>query len=152
MRKPNRRPNTTCDLCGRPIYRRPSTLALNAGKFCSRACRNHVHRSHGPRGPNPKLQGANNPAWKGGVTLKRAKGNYGGVRHVRCPTAFLPMARKDGYIAEHRLVVARATGRLLASTEAVHHINHDPSDNRLENLMLFPSNAEHKRFEAGARP
>ena len=31
-----------------------------------------------------------NPAWKGGVTLKRPKGNYKGVRYVRAPIWALP--------------------------------------------------------------
>ena len=31
------------------------------------------------------------------------------------------MARKDGYIMEHRLLVAKAMGRLLKRTEVVHH-------------------------------
>ena len=50
LRKPPcRRPNTTCDLCMACIYRRRSTLAANAGKFCSRACRNKVHCTIGPK-------------------------------------------------------------------------------------------------------
>jgi len=31
----------------------------------------------------------------------------------------------------------------------VNHINHDPRDNRPENLELYPSNGDHKRGEAG---
>ena len=148
-KEPRRIPNTTCDLCGRPIYRRPSTLARNAGKFCSRSCRNKVHKNSGPRGTNPKLSGQNNPAWKGGVTWKRPKGNYKGVKYVRCPIGFLQMARKDGYIMEHRLVMAQYLGRLLTKMEVVHHIDHNPSNNLITNLMLFESNAKHKRAEAG---
>ena len=147
MKEPNRKPNTVCDLCGRPIYRRPSTLARNAGKFCSHACRNKIYRNTGPRGPNPNLAGPNNPAWRGGVTWKRPKGNYRGVKYVRCPTEFLPMARKDGYIMEHRLIMARHLGRLLDQTEVVHHIDHDPANNSIENLLLFKSNGKHKRYE-----
>src|SRR6202008_5007409 len=109
----NRRPNTTCDLCERPIYRRKSTLARNAAKFCSHSCRNKIYRNTGERGPNPRLAGANNPAWKGGVTFKRTHGNYQGVKYVRCPSEFLPMARTDGYVMEHRLVMARSLGRFL---------------------------------------
>jgi hypothetical protein len=60
---------------------------------------------------------------------------------------FLAMARKDGYIMEHRLIMARHLGRVLSRTEVVHHINHDPQDNRIENLELFSSNSEHKRIE-----
>jgi hypothetical protein len=99
-----------------------------------------------------KMRGANNPAWKGGVTLNRSKGNYRGAQYVRSPPEFLPMARPDGYIAEHRLVVARALGRLLTSRETVHHINHDPRDNRVENLMLFKSHQDHMLFEAHGSP
>lgn len=57
------------------------------------------------------------------------------------------MARTDGYVMEHRLVVANALGRPLVRTECVHHINHDPLDNRLENLELFASNRDHKLYE-----
>ena len=149
QRERSRKPNTTCDLCGRPIYRRPFTLALNAGKFCSRSCRNKTHKNTGERGPNPKLSGPNNPAWKGGVTWKRPKGNYKGVKYVRCPMDFLPMARKDGYVMEHRLVMAQSLGRCLLRTEVVHHIDHNPAHNWRENLLLFSSNGEHKRKEVG---
>ncbi|MCK4668244.1 hypothetical protein KAU33_15945 [Candidatus Dependentiae bacterium] len=31
----------------------------------------------------------------------------------------------------------------------VHHINHDPSDNKLENLALFLNNQIHKLHESG---
>ena len=149
-RKPaNRRPNTSCDLCGKGIYRRPSTLARNAGKFCSHSCSSKVygfpeeHRGPGARG----RKGSANPSWKGGVTYKRAKGSYSGVRYVRCPEEFLVMARKDGYVMEHRLVVAMEIGRPLTRTEVVHHIDHQPSNNSVMNLMLFHSNGEHKRYE-----
>jgi hypothetical protein len=88
------------------------------------------------------------PEQSGGVTLKRTHGNYQGVRYVRCPTEYSPMARKDGYIMEHRLIMAQSIGRLLTKTEVVHHIDHNPSNNCINNLMLFASNAEHKAHEA----
>jgi hypothetical protein len=59
------------------------------------------------------------------------------------------MARKDGYVMEHRLVMAKKLGRLLSRTEVVHHIDHNPSNNQEQNLVLYPSNAVHKRAEGG---
>lgn len=99
-----------------------------------------------------RMTGPSNPAWKGGRTYRNRKGAYANqpIKYVRCPPEFLSMARKDGYVMEHRLLVAQVVGRCLTRTEVVHHINHDATDNRLANLMLFRSNAEHKKFEHGA--
>ncbi len=146
---PQRRPNVSCDLCGARMYRRPSTLAMNARKLCSTACRNKVYIRTGPRGPNPKLQRERNPAWKGGVTFKRNKGNYIGPKYVRCPLEFAAMARTDGYVMEHRLVVARWIGRPLTRIEAVHHEDHDTRNNTRANLSLWPNNQTHKLAEHG---
>lgn len=94
------------------------------------------------------MSGAQNPAWKGGATYKRAHGNYRGVKYVRCPPEFLPMARGDGYVTEHRLVMAKSLGRCLSRTEVVHHRDHNPANNSQANLELFPSNRAHKLAEA----
>jgi hypothetical protein len=148
-----RNPNTTCDRCAKPIYRRASTQARNATKTCSHRCQNlmlgcsHLHQ---PEVVAKRLMvGAKNPAWKGGVTLKRPKGNYRGVRYVRAPPWALPMARKDGYIMEHRLVMALRCGFLLTRTEVVDHQDHNPANNEPTNLLLYPTNGDHKRGEAG---
>jgi len=99
-----------------------------------------------------RMTGETNPAWKGGLTYRNRKGAYANqsIKYVQCPQHLLSMARKDGYVMEHRLVVALAMGRPLTRSECVHHINHDATDNRLPNLMLFKTNGEHKAFEHGA--
>lgn len=148
QKKPNRRTNVTCDLCGKGMYRRRSTLAMNAGKYCSRACRNRAHPL--PDGRNfPVMVGPENPAWKGGVTYFKKKGNYKNIRYRRAPEWARPMARADGYIMEHRLVMAQRVGRLLNRSEVVHHRDHDPANNHPANLELWPSNATHKSAEHG---
>jgi hypothetical protein len=99
--------------------------------------------------PRKANYGPRNGSWKGGVTYFKRHGNYTGVRYVRAPAWALPMARKDGYIMEHRLVMAQMCGRLLTRTEVVNHIDHNPANNDPGNLELWPTNADHKRGEVG---
>lgn len=153
---------TTCAECGRKFETWPRTLRRVKSPTCSRQCngkaRGREWATHGAKGYAARtresrarsvLRGELNPAWKGGVTYKRAKGNYVGPRYVRCPLDLLMMARSDGYVMEHRLVMARWIGRALTRTECVNHVNHNPRDNRRENLDLWPTNGAHKRGEVG---
>lgn len=55
-----------------------------------------------------------------------------------------PLARADGYVHEHRLVVWDA-GLLTEPSLQVHHRNGDKQDNRIENLQVLTA-AEHSRL------
>jgi Mor family transcriptional regulator len=72
-------------------------------------------------------------AWKGGH-VKIGEG-YVGI-WVAPDDPLASMRLREGYVLEHRLVMARHLGRPLTRTETVHHINGDKTDNRLENLQL----------------
>ena len=69
-----------------------------------------------------------------------------GYVYIRAPDH--PCAGKDGYVAEHRLVMEAHLGRYLQASEVVHHINGVKNDNRIENLELKDfgeHTAEHNR-------
>lgn len=83
--------------------------------------------------------GAGHTGWKGGVRIVK------GYRYLHRPGH--PMATVQGYVAEHRLVMAEAVGRMLDPQEVVHHVDGDPLNNERANLELFATNADHLRHE-----
>lgn len=71
----------------------------------------------------------------------------GGYRVIFWPGH--PLARRHGYVSEHRLVAYEA-GLPVTCETVIHHKNGDRLDNRLENLeVLTPS--EHSRLHWAMR-
>lgn len=94
--------------------------------FVSRVMRNHNIKPHDARHEN-------HPMWKGGRTID----SHGYARLWVPPADPLKcMALSDGYVLEHRYVMAKHLGRPLERYETIHHINGKRDDNRLENLQL----------------
>ncbi len=83
--------------------------------------------------------GEKSPSWRGG----RVKDKYG---YILIYKPNHPFAMYKKYVYEHRLIIEKQIGRYLKSTEIVHHINSNCSDNRIENLKLFSSNIEHLNY------
>ena len=54
-----------------------------------------------------------------------------------------PNSSKQGYVAEHRLLIENKINRYLKFEETVHHINGNRLDNSIENLELFKTRGEH---------
>jgi predicted RNA-binding Zn-ribbon protein involved in translation (DUF1610 family) len=79
------------------------------------------------------LTGERHGSWKGGRSVTGS-----GYVQVLIPRddPFAEMRASNGYVLEHRLVMARALGRPLKPSETVHHINGDSADNRIGNLQL----------------
>lgn len=156
-----------CAVCRVEVWKQDCWLKRVQNPTCSKKCNGvlrgeewakHAHKGRAAWGPEAvescrrKLSGENNPAWKGGVTYMNKHGNYKPIKYVRCPRKFLAMSRKDGYVMEHRLIVAAALDRPLIRSETVHHEDHNPQNNRIENLSLFLSNRDHKLYEAHGTP
>lgn len=80
------------------------------------------------------------PHWKGG--LKKRKDGYILV-HLQAHHSL--RNGKPGYVLAHRLAMELHLGRNLTNDEVVHHLNEDPSDNRIENLAIM-TQSEHARL------
>lgn len=76
---------------------------------------------------HPSMQGKKHPHWKGGVEITH------GYRWIMCKEH--PKNNK-GKVVEHRLIMEKHLGRILESSEIVHHINGNKLDNRIENLEI----------------
>ncbi len=80
-----------------------------------------------------KLGGVFSSNWKGGHFI-----DSNGYLLIRTYPGdlFFSMVNIEGYIFEHRLVMAKSLGRCLKPSEIVHHKNGIRLDNRLENLEI----------------
>ena len=110
----------TCVWCQTPFMGIRKTT-----KFCSTLCADKS-KSQKMMGKNP-FEGKHPPNFKGLIMVH-------GYRYIYSPNH--PMAGKNHYVAEHRLVAAQMIGRLLEASELVHHRNGNRNDNRPENLVI----------------
>ena len=79
--------------------------------------------------------------------MKRGEGRYVNAHgYVLLYKPDHPRAHTmKGYVMEHRYLMEQQIGRYLRADEHVHHLNHDRSDNRLENLLIVDP-VEHAQY------
>ena len=121
---------SVCEWCDKPVTR----MGKKTGKpwrFCSHSCRGAYGKSHAR-----DMSGPNNPRYNGGFSKSDG-------RTVVC-------TRDGGFVFWYRIVIEDAIGRPLTPEEIVHHINGDPTDDRLENLELT-TRAEHASMHLDER-
>jgi hypothetical protein len=120
--------NISCKKCGKVFYVKKH--ALKTKKYCSRSCR-FADRAFWDLNKKEKCH-----LWKGGKTKING--------YILTRDDNHPFSTKNGkYVLEHRLVMEKAIGRYLTSTEDVHHLNGIKNDNRPENLIIVTHGAKH---------
>jgi len=125
-----------CEKCGNERWIYLSDYKRGACKFCHKCSVTLIGRAHKhftwSESRKDTIRGERNPRWKGGKT------KYLGYIfiHLQPNDFFYSMTGENGYVREHRLVMAKHLGRCLQSWEIVHHINGVKDDNRIENLRI----------------
>lgn len=147
--KSKRQVITNCSYCGKEVVRFLSAYKHATTHFCNKSC----HRSFKNGIENPlrdrsgeknSMFGKHPTAWNKGLIGEESHNWKGGIT-----------TRKDGYVRirinKKRYLLHRfLKGVHLIKGKVVHHLDSNPSNNSLENLMVFDSQAEHVKYESNA--
>jgi HNH endonuclease. len=111
-----------CQCCGKSFSVRPYRAEI--AKYCSRSC---LAKVHFPQFAEHRWKPMGKP-----------------------PRKYKQMKIDGKEVRVHRYLMEQHLGRKLSRDEHVHHINGDPLDNRIENLMVL-KNGDHQRLELSER-
>lgn len=131
-----------CVICGKERWVNLSNNKNNLKSLKCLSCAGRI--SFAKRSPVPKRCGKANHFWKGG----RHKQSEGYILILLQPDDFFyPMTNADGYVLEHRLVVAKGLGRCLHRWEIVHHKKgYAKDDNRYPETLQLVSDLGHNQI------
>lgn len=120
----------SCIVCSTEFFSKNVTP-----KFCSRKCKHSL---------------GHNEETKAKIRAKRALQIIKTSPIMRSGYVYIktwghPFCGKQGYVAEHRLVMEKHIGRFLNPEETVHHVDGDKTNNSIENLELFATRGEHTK-------
>jgi hypothetical protein len=118
-----------CKTCGKEYISFP---CRKNSKYCSYACNNQ-------KKPGTFVKGHK---WVGKIKTARRIMSH---NYIEIYSPKHPNKTVRNCVLEHRLVMEKHIGRYLKKGEIVHHINGNRQDNRIKNLKLFKTQADHVR-------
>ena len=114
-----------CSICGKGVYKKKRDILKAKHLYCSKRCSNEGLKESTPWNKGIKT-GLKPPNLKEDEILYDNSGRAW-VYYPQHPKAH------RGRVLESRYALEKKLGRLLRTDEIVHHKNHNPADNRIEN-------------------
>lgn len=123
-----------CPVCGNEFRTYPSKIKIGRGKYCGKLCMTDAFK--GKRfSPATEFKKGQKPWNTKGYSFTISRKNGRKYKLIHKPDH--PNCTKAGYVREHRLVMEEKLGRLIEEDEIVHHLDGNPLNNNVDNLIVM---------------